>query len=74
MEDACTNEYRKPQKNVIKFELNIVVCQDLGLRIGPCLFKGMLLSVKNASTETFLNVNLKDQREWKRAKSLCSAI
>lgn len=63
MEDDYTNEYRKPQKNVIKFELNIVVCQDLGLRLGLCLFKGMLLSVKNASTETFLNVNLKNQRE-----------
>ena len=63
MEDAYTNEYRKPQKNVIKFELNIVVCQDLGLRLGLCLFKGMLQSVKNASTETFLNVNLKNQRE-----------
>ena len=63
MEDACTNEYRKPQKNVIKFELNIVVCQDLGLRLGLYLFKGMLQSVKNASTETFLNVNLKNQRE-----------
>ena len=63
MEDACTNEYRRPQKNVIKFELNIVVCQDRGLRFGLCFFKGMILSVKNASTEILLNVNFKNQRE-----------